>query len=658
MAYFDKVKIDGASYDVRDTESRDLINNKIDKTTDGDLTQTVSGTRYQMTVGGKNVLDFNNYGSNNYYHFGVTGGSTEIYGTLRLKNVYQNKLDDTFSWLQNVQTETGKVAKVLCLNDGAILPKNLAPSPRSIEEFQTLKKDGTDDITTTLNTYTKQFPLFIPVGTYKISAPVQLKHSLYGAGSSRDPIRGTSDTILQYTANPESFGTLGVLTVSGDDVTGNVVIANLDIICNGLIGGVVFTTNKYTDNSIYNVSIAKVKSYGVYLDPVNSTLNRYCYMDNVCVWGFSDNAPKERWDNSVAFYWGSKSPDCECNNLLAMVCQTGFDCRTNVYGCNWTVYSGIPANGAGGADANTWWENTCGLKVTNNDVHITNLYLDTMRRGLIFDGPGKAAAYINNLIYTCDDGTASSAATYACLALIGTSPNPKLVIEGGVFNRTTKVSTMIQSTGTYPVYNMACTMNGVHIYAKRDVIFPSSGQQVCLAGEHKLIDSAITDRKTYYVAGQSVTGDPVQYKAFAYIPLASGANVSQGTVTVRDRNDKDFTIFISNSSTSSSLFHIAAFDNRNFANKVFNAATGNVTPVCTVRDTDSLYYTADNGVLILYLKRPASYEYTVTIDGFNQRNSPVVLDCVCNEDGTPMDWPRWSNHDGMTPIKQFAFTSL
>lgn len=656
MADVDKLKIDKATYNIKDSTARSDLTKKLDIASTGDVTVSSTG-KFTISSNGNATIKsgtknyFNTYPSSNVVSIGSasTGAKVQLNGRVQFNWDALQNYDDNFSY---IPVDTGRYSdlKLAVIKDSADFSQ-VRPSPRSIEEFQTLKKDGTDDITNTLNTYTKQFPLFIPVGTYKISAPVYLKHSLYGASSSRDPNRGTSDTILQYTANPTSFGTLGVLTVSGDDVSGNVVIANLDIICNGLIGGIVFKTNKYTDNSIYNVSIAKVKSYGVYLNPESSTLNRYCYMDNVCVWGFSDNTPKERWDGATAFYWGSKSPDCECNNLLAMVCQVGFDCRTNVYGCNWTVYCGIPYNGAGGSDANTWWENTCGVKITGNDVHITNLYLDTIRRGLIFDGPGKAAAYISNMIYNCDDGTASSATTYACLALVGTSPNPQLVIEGGVFNRTAKVSTMIQSIGTYPVKNMACTMNGVYIYAKRDVIFPSSGQQVCLAGEHKLIDSAITDRKTYYVAGQSTSGDPEQYKAFAYIPLANGAATSQGTITVRDRNNKDITIYVGNDTVGGSLFHIAAFDNRTFAHYVYATATGTVTPKVAIESDGTLYYAANNNVMILYLKRPASYAYTVTVDGFNQENSPVILDCLRNEDGTPMDYPRWSNADGMTAIK-------
>ena len=43
--------------------------------------------------------------------------------------------------------------------------------------------------------------------------------------------------------------------------------------------------------------------------------------------------------------------------------------------------------------------------------------------------------------------------------------------------------------------------------------------------------------------------------------------------------------------------------------------------------------------------------YTVQLSGFTLGNSPVILDRIRNLDGTPMDFPRWSNNNGMTPIK-------
>lgn len=641
------------------------LNKKIDKDTVGNLDQTVGGNMNQtvdgnVTVTANKVEIFSKGGKAFTAHSGVTSvGNTTvptyIYGNLTLASARETNIDDNYAYV-SMGTINDPDTKFLISRTGKI-PSFVEPSPVSIEKYQTLKKDGTDDITATINTHTNNEPLFIPAGTYKVSAPLQLKHSLYGAGSSRDPARGTSDTILQYTASPTAFGSQGVITVSGDDVTGNIVIANLDITCNGMIGGIVFTTNKYTDNSIYNVSINKVKSYGVYLQPANSTLNRYCYMDNVMVWGFSDNTPVERWPDSVAFFWGNKAPDCECNNLVNMVCQIGFDCRTNVYGCNWTSYTGIPSGGTGGTDANTWWDKSIACKVTNNDIHVTNFYADTCKYAFVFDGPGKAAAYINNLIYACNDGTATTATGYAAIVLIGTSPNPQFIVNGGIINRSAKVSSTVQSIGTYPVINAVCKLDGVYIYTKREYIFGTDavnrGQYICATGEHRCIDLAITNQTQYTVDGQSVTGDPEQYKAFAFIPIPSGGFTSQGSIRVMDRNNLDFTVYLSNNPKSDALFAISAVDNRKLNMAIYGAPIGAGRTITwdVVNDLNALYYTNDGNAIILYFKRPASYGVTVQVSGFMDGNSPVILDRIRNEDGTPMDYPRWNNNNGMTAIK-------
>lgn len=656
----DKFKIDNATYDVQDTQARADVAKKIDINTTGDLNQTVSGDydivadsfSVKSTKGFYKALKVPN-DPNTPVSIGSQAG-TFLDGPVKTSLIVQH-YNDNFDWwpLTDSYGNDHKVALIRPDADFTTIPS----SPVDIRAYQDLKMDGTDDITATINTHTKDEPLFIPAGTYKVSAPLQLKHSLYGAGSSRDPARGTSDTILQYTANPTAFGSQGVITVSGDDVTGNIVIANLDITCNGMIGGIVFTTNKYTDNSIYNVSINKVKSYGVYLQPNNSTLNRYCYMDNVMVWGFSDNTPVERWTGSVAFFWGNKAPDCECNNLVNMVCQVGFDCRTDVYGCNWTSYHGIPSGGTGGTDANTWWNNSIACKVSNNDIHVTNFYADTCRYGFVFDGPGKAAAYINNMIYTCNDGTATTETGYAAIALIGTSPNPQFIVNGGIINRSAKVSTTIQSIGTYPVTNAVCKLDDVYIYTKREYVFGTDavnrGQYICAAGEHRCIDLAITNQTQYTVDGQSVIGDPEQYKAFAYIPVPSASSTSQGSIRVMDRNNIDFTIYLSNSPESVGLFAISAVDNLQLNKAIYGAPIGAGRTVTwdVVNDLNNLYYTNDGNAIILYFKRPASYGVTVQVSGFTDGNSPVILDRIRNEDGTPMDYPRWDNNNGMAAIK-------
>lgn len=663
MAYVDKFNIGSDTYIISDTEGREETNKKIDINTNGDLEQTVSG---DMSITGKSVAIKTAGQAGNEAGFEMADdgtvtvgtpqtvtskGTTNIRGPVKFSGISATSYNDNFDVFP-ITDSNGNTVNLAAIKPDANF-KIIDPSPTSIEKYQELKKDGTDDITDTINTHTVDEPLFIPVGTYKISAPLQLKHSLYGAGYSRDPARGTSDTILKYTDNPTAFGSLGVITVSGDDVTGNIVVGNLGIICNGMIGGVVFTTNKYTDNYIYNVGITNVKSYGVYLQPTTSTLSRYVYMDNVSVWGFSDNKPKERWDDNVAFYWGTRSPDCICNNLLAMVCQGGFLCNTNVIGSNWITYNGIPSGGSGGTDANTWWEGTFGVKVVNNDVHITNLYLDTLRRGFIFDGPGKAAAYVCNLIYTCNDDTATTATGYAALALIGTSPSAQLIVDTGIINRSAKVSTTIQTIGTYDITSMVCKLNGVYIYTKRDYIFNAGNQYICAPNEHRVIDSAITNQVQYVVSGQSVTGDPTQYKAVAFIPNATSTTATQGELRIFDDYNMDMTVLIRlNPTDSSNPITIHGIDNRKLNVLLNTASSGTVNLGYELSATqDSLYYVTDaNGALIIYVKLPASRTVNVQISGFLPVNSPVVLDLIRNEDGTPMDYPRWGDASGMNAI--------
>ena len=665
MAYVDKLKIDNNSYDIKDTEGRAETGKKIDKDTVGNLDQTVSGEMSvqsdgRMTLDSKDIISLRRNGVPNLDigTSSITLGSMQtsipisFYGVPQFRRLSPVNIDDNYAYVTMRTGFDNNDTKFLVSRTGEI-PSFVEPSPTSIEKYQQLKKDGTDDITATINTHTKNEPLFIPAGTYKISAPLQLKHSLYGAGSSRDPRRGKSDTILKYTANPTAFGSQGVITVSGDDVTGNIVIAHLDIICNGMIGGVVFTTNVYTDNSLYDVSIYGVKSYGVYLQPNNSTLNRYCYVDHVSVWGYSDNTPKERWDDNVGFFVGDKAPDCCLNNVLSMVCQTGFDIRKNTFGVNWITFNGIPANGTGGTDANNWWNNTNGVKITNDDIHVTNLYIDTCRRGIVFDGPGKSAAYIDNLIYTCEESTATTGEGNATIALIGTSPSPQLTVNGGIINRTAKVSTTIQTIGTYPVTAMVCKIDNAYIYTKREYIFSGNNQYICRTGEHRCIDLAITNQMQYTIASQSTAGDPEQYKAFALIPVPSADISSQGCIRIYDRNDIDYSIYLSNNVESGGLFAISAVDNRQLNKAIYGAPTGAGKTVTwdVVNDADKLYYVNDGNAIILYCKRPASYEYTVQLSGFTLGNSPVILDRIRNLDGTPMDFPRWSNNNGMTAIK-------
>ena len=327
-----------------------------------------------------------------------------------------------------------------------------------------------------------------------------------------------------------------------------------------------------------------------------------------------------------------------------------------------SVYDGerfpvVLSCGKGGTDANTWWNNSIACKVTNNYIHVTNFYADTCKYAFVFDGPGKAAAYINNMIYTCNDGTATTETGYAAIALIGTSPNPQFIVNGGIINRSAKVSTTIQSIGTYPVTNAVCKLDDVYIYTKREYVFGTDavnrGQYICTSGEHRCIDLAITNQTQYIVDGQTVTGNPVQYKAFAYIPLpTSNIAPTQGSIRIRDNDDVDITVYLSLNTYTPNDF-ICAVNNRTLYKDIAGLTTEgtkNISYRLSKIGDGRIWYTKDNNTLILYCYRPASYAYVVTCEGFNNGISPVILDRIRNEDGTPIDYPRWDNNNGMTNI--------
>lgn len=203
----DKFKIDNSVYDVKDTQAHIDIAKKIDKSTAGDLNQTVAGNMNQTVGGDYNIVAdnfsikstnghskafqvFNN--PNTPVQIGSDAG-TYLQGRVKSSMVI-NHYNDNFDWWPLIDSDgnTQKIAVIRPDADFTTIPS----SPVDIRTYQDLKMDGTDDITATINTHTKNEPLFIPAGTYKVSAPLQLKHSLYGAGSSRDPARGTSDTIF------------------------------------------------------------------------------------------------------------------------------------------------------------------------------------------------------------------------------------------------------------------------------------------------------------------------------------------------------------------------------------------------------------------------------------------------------------------------------
>ena len=94
-----------------------------------------------------------------------------------------------------------------------------------------VRNDGSKDISSIVNQYAADHALFFPAGVYKVSSPINAKHSLYGEGYAREPKPDSTRT--WFISEIENDGTdiareTGVVNVCGDRDT---TVAGINILC-------------------------------------------------------------------------------------------------------------------------------------------------------------------------------------------------------------------------------------------------------------------------------------------------------------------------------------------------------------------------------------------------------------------------------------------
>lgn len=126
--------------------------NKIDKSTAGDLSQTVSGD-FNQTVSGEWVVDSKGdftikrdglyafYANSREFGIGsrVRSKPITISGIPQFESVSPVNIDDNYAYVTMRTGASDANTKFLVSRTGKI-PDGIKPSPRSIEEFQELKK--------------------------------------------------------------------------------------------------------------------------------------------------------------------------------------------------------------------------------------------------------------------------------------------------------------------------------------------------------------------------------------------------------------------------------------------------------------------------------------------------------------------------------------
>lgn len=228
------------------------------------------------------------------------------------------------------------------------------------------KNDGTMDISEILNTYSPQFDIYLPEGTYLVNETVNLKHGLIG------PSIGNVRTGARIISNVPSGDLFTCNTTS-------LVIQNLSITASGAETAILhFTHTSYANCAIFGVNIRNVgNGKAISLEPALS-ISRYMTLMFCTLEGNMQTSQQQ-----VGIYVNGNAPDCSFIGLTVMgfvgglEIQSGHNRFVDVH-----IWGGVePVNQPMSV---TRWNNTYGIKTNGvSSDEFTSLYLDTCAIGMI-----------------------------------------------------------------------------------------------------------------------------------------------------------------------------------------------------------------------------------------------------------------------------------
>ncbi len=251
------------------------------------------------------------------------------------------------------------------------------------------KGDGTTDISNIVNTFSPNYPLYIPVGIFAVNNPLKVKNSIFGETSGRFSANGFKGSVLRSALN--AGGTIDISgTVSG------VTIKDIEIDCTSNADAIYFHPDTYNHAKIENVTVRNFTRNAVNISPTVS-MSRAVYIDEC-------SFIAEPWTGSTGIYLNNKTADCRISDTEIMGVQIGIDSHSsslivsNVH--IWNSNNGTAPN------KNDWWMETRGVRLYTTKLIGTNLYIDCPR--FIFDLPDNKSIISVNNIFTWADATLDS----------------------------------------------------------------------------------------------------------------------------------------------------------------------------------------------------------------------------------------------------------
>ena len=229
-----------------------------------------------------------------------------------------------------------------------------------------VKNDGSQDVSNKLNSITENYSMFLPAGTYKVDSTIDLKHSLYGEGYSRDNRSDVNQTIIESSVIADTINIVG----NSEYETQN--IQNIKIkINNGVTDTSVITynpVNKDTRCYINKVNVSNFCGKAINLNATSITgfISRGVYIDTICLFA-------RPYQNSYGIVNEENVSDNRFENIEMLYVKTGILNK----GLNQISNAHIWCGGTG-TDQDNWWNGTRGIINQNNGkLHFANLYVDT-----------------------------------------------------------------------------------------------------------------------------------------------------------------------------------------------------------------------------------------------------------------------------------------
>lgn len=255
-----------------------------------------------------------------------------------------------------------------------------------------VKNDNSDDISTKINTLTENYSLFLPAGQYKVENTINLKHSLYGEGFSRDNSNDNGQTILNSTVIEKTINIVGNAEASPQNVERIKIVID-----DNTTSTEVIRYNPATQTRCYIKEIGVFNFVGTAIN-LNATslsggwISRGLFIDTISLFA-------RPYTNSIGINCNTNVSDNRFSNIEIMYARVGIVNNATIYIDNIHIW-----NGGTGSDLDGWWNTTRGIENTGS-IQATNLYIDT---SMIALSNNNGQIFIDNFTYWIDDSISGS----------------------------------------------------------------------------------------------------------------------------------------------------------------------------------------------------------------------------------------------------------